>query len=239
MDYRVLLDVGLSETEAKCYLALLRLGSGMAGQITKEAQINRTNVYDALDRLIEKGLASYVLAANRKVFEPANPKRLKEILKEKENRLQDYVAGLDELYNEKKVEEIATIYKGKKGLKTVYEHLLRLKKPIYVYGATGKFSTLLPAYRNYWHATRVKQKQKLVMLYSESVKNRQRSTQDALYSARFLPKEYVFPSTILICGEVVVTVTWSDTPLLFVITNKGVAKSHMSFFTMLWKIAKI
>lgn len=238
MDYQVLLEVGLSETEAKCYVALLKLGSGMAGQVTKQAQINRTNVYDALDRLIEKGLVSYVVAANRKVFEPADPKRFKELLHEKEELLLEQLPELDALYKEKKVDESATIFKGKKGFKTVYDTFLRLKKTIYAYGATGQFSILLPAYYKHWHDVRIKQKQKVKLLYSENVRTKKRSSQNKLYFTRFLPKEYVFPSTILICEDMVVTVTWSDVPLLFVTTNKSVAKSHMSFFNMLWKVAK-
>lgn len=238
MNISVLTNIGLSTTEAKVYLALLKIGSSMAGSITKQAQINRTNVYDALDRLIEKGLVTYVMSSNRKVFEPVNPKRLKELLKEKEERLNTISGELDALYKDNAVEEVATIFKGKKGLKSVYENLLRMKKTVYVYGATGKFSLLLPAYHKHWHEIRIKQKQKLVMLYSESVRNSKRSVQKALFSSKFLPKQYVFPSTILVCGDVVLTVTWSDTPLVFVTRNKEVAKSHMSFFNLLWKAAK-
>ena len=86
MNTKSLQEAGLSNTEAKVYLSMLELGPALAGEITKKSAVNRTNVYDALERLIEKGLVTYVLSANRRVFEPVNPERLQEILKEKSDK---------------------------------------------------------------------------------------------------------------------------------------------------------
>ena len=102
MNLDILQELGLSITESKVYLALLDLGSGLAGEITKKSQINRTNVYDALERLIEKGLVSYVVSANRKIFEPVNPERLKEILEEKEENLKKILPELQLKFKENK-----------------------------------------------------------------------------------------------------------------------------------------
>ena len=82
-------EADLTGNEAKIYLALLELGSALAGEITKKSGINRTNVYDALDRLIEKGIVSYVITANRKYFEATNPERIISYLEEKENAIKD------------------------------------------------------------------------------------------------------------------------------------------------------
>ena len=87
MNTEVLQEFGLSKTEAKVYLALLELGKSKAGEVTKKSLVNRTNVYDALERLIEKGLVSYVSENNKKVFEAVNPQRLQEILKDKHEKL--------------------------------------------------------------------------------------------------------------------------------------------------------
>ena len=107
MDLEILQDIGLSVTESKVYLALLELGNALAGEITKKSQINRTNVYDALERLIEKGLVTYVISANRKVFEPVNPERLKEILEEKQANFNTLLPELELKYKEHKSEEEA------------------------------------------------------------------------------------------------------------------------------------
>ena len=113
MDLQVLQEIGLSSTESKVYLALLELGSTLAGEITKKSQINRTNVYDALERLIEKGLATYVISSNRKVFEPVEPNKLKTMLEEKQEKLKEILPLLQSRYNEIKSNEEAIIFKSK------------------------------------------------------------------------------------------------------------------------------
>ena len=95
-------EIGLSKTESKVYLALLELGSALAGKITKKSGINRTNVYDALERLIEKGLVTYIIQANRKVFEPVDPNKLQEILKEKQDKLDSLMPELQLKYKSTK-----------------------------------------------------------------------------------------------------------------------------------------
>src|SRR3989338_10263479 len=83
----ILEQVGLTGNETKVYLALLDLGSALAGEITKKCGVNRTNVYDALDRLMEKGLASFVIQANRKYFEATPAERIIDHLEEQEKEI--------------------------------------------------------------------------------------------------------------------------------------------------------
>ena len=52
-------QLGLTKSESKIYLTLLDYGSMLAGKVAEKAGIHRRNVYDALHRLIEKGLVSY------------------------------------------------------------------------------------------------------------------------------------------------------------------------------------
>ncbi|MBU1270375.1 MAG: helix-turn-helix domain-containing protein [Nanoarchaeota archaeon] len=80
----ILEDLGLSEAEAKVYLALLETGSTLAGPIIKKTGLHRGTTYQILQRLIEKGLVSYVIKAGKRYFEATDPNRFLAILKEKE-----------------------------------------------------------------------------------------------------------------------------------------------------------
>ena len=51
-----LIQVGLTKTEIKVYLALLDLGESLTGTIANSATLYRKNVYDALSNLHKKGL---------------------------------------------------------------------------------------------------------------------------------------------------------------------------------------
>jgi len=238
MDITVLQESGLSVTEAKVYLALLELGSALAGEITKKAEINRTNVYDALERLIVKGLVTYVITANRKVFEPVEPKRLREILEEQEAKLNSYLPDLEQLYKSSKVKEDATLFKGKKGIKSLYEEFLKDGKEFYAYGAESRFADMFPAYQKDWNERRAKLGMIMKIIFSERVRERKKSEKLKLCQMRFLPKQYEFPSTVLIGKEKVATVVWTEVPFGFLVKSKDAVKGHMTFFEILWGTAK-
>ncbi len=238
MKLEILQEIGLSATEAKVYLALLEIGSGLAGDITKKAEINRTNVYDALERLIKKGLVTYVITANRKLFEPLAPETLKDLLKEKEEKVNSILPELNQLFKENKAKEEATLFKGKKGVKSAYELLLKEESEIFVYGAESRFSNVLPAYQKAWHLQRVKNKISLRIIFSERVKERKQQENLKLCKMRFLPESYDFPSTILVSGNLIITVVWTEMPFAFLVRSKEAVKSNLNFFDILWKAAK-
>lgn len=65
----LLQQLGLSKYEAASYVALLRLGEGTARNISDIADVPRTRIYDAVERLQERGLVD-VQHASPKVFRP-------------------------------------------------------------------------------------------------------------------------------------------------------------------------
>lgn len=238
MDTQILEEIGLSNTEAKVYLALLELGSALAGEITKKSEVNRTNVYDALERLIEKGLVTYVISANRKLFEPVNPEKLQDILKEKHEKLNKVMQELQLKYKTSKGKEEATIFKGKKGIKSIFEDVLKEKKDLFAYGAESRFADMFPAYQKYWNKIRAKLKIKVKIIYNEKVRQRKIKEKLKLLEMKFLPKHYDFPSTIMIYGDKVVTIVWTELPFGFMIRSKDANKSNMNFFDILWQTSK-
>ena len=88
MNTKILEKAGLTNNEIKVYLALLSLGSVSAGEIIKKSELHRAAVYDTLERLMDKGLVSYVIKANRKYFEAAMAKNLVEIIEKKRKKNQ-------------------------------------------------------------------------------------------------------------------------------------------------------
>ena len=83
----ILQELGLSEAEAKVYLALLETGSTLAGQIIKKTGLHRGTTYQILQRLKEKGLVSSIIKGKKQYFEPASPDRLMDVLKERQDKI--------------------------------------------------------------------------------------------------------------------------------------------------------
>ncbi|MBW2978039.1 hypothetical protein KY331_04295 [Candidatus Woesearchaeota archaeon] len=247
MDLRIVLEeAGLAGNEAKVYLALLELGSALAGEITKKSGVNRTNVYDALDKLTEKGLATYVIQANRKYFEAVSPERIIKYLEEREKAIRKkrelVNSALPDLDLKRKLgrePQEATIYKGKKGLKSITEDVLKTKKEMLVFGAEGKFVEMFTHYAQQWHMRRGKLKIPVKIIYNEKIRAKKSKAKFPILQMRFNSNIYESLATTWVYGDKVAIVVWSDQPVATLIRSKEVSKSYKQFFDILWKDSAI
>ena len=140
--------IGLGHNESKIYLTLLKLGPSMAGKIAKEANIDRSASYDSLKALLKKGLVSYSIEANRKKFAAANPEKLKNYLKEKEELVDSVLLNLKDMYKNTEEKSQVNMFKGLKGIKTVFDDILNSAKngENLVIDSSGKFEEKMPYY---------------------------------------------------------------------------------------------
>ena len=241
---KLLEQLGLTKQEAKTYLTLLELGSVPAGLLIKRLGMHRAAVYNLLDLLINKGLVHYVKEKDRKLFEAQEPKRLLEIIKEKQQKLKEQEEQLNvvlpELELKRKLsneEQEGTIYKGKKGLKSIFEDILTEKKELLVFGASGNFREILKAYFIHFHDRRAKLKIPLKIIFGEKLRNDTRNKELKLSKIKYLPKENIIPSTTFVYSNKTAIINWSVEPMIFLMKSKNVAKSYKNFFEILWNNA--
>ena len=88
METQLLEEIGLTKGEIKVYLTLLKLGETTTGKIIEKAQISGGKIYVILDKLIKKGLASYIIKEKTKHFSAANPNKILEYINKKEKSLE-------------------------------------------------------------------------------------------------------------------------------------------------------
>lgn len=237
MNIENLEQLGLTKNEAKIYVSLLDLGESQAGQVSKKTQINRPATYDALDRLIEKGLVGYHIEAGKKVFKPSHPNIFLSQLKEKEDIANEIIPQLSQLFNSKKQKEESEVYKGRKGIKTILDDLLTYKQYVAL-GSSGKFLEIMKhdfvAFQNRKKELKIKSR----IIQSESSRKNTELRKVSYAEFRYLPDTYAIPITIIVYGTNVAIMSWGDIPLATVLTSESVSESFQTYFEFLWKIAK-
>ncbi len=232
---KTLEHIGLSKNEAKIYLILLKLGSQKAGRISKEARINRTTTYDALKRLLERGLVGYVVKANRKWFEAVNPKRLMDTIKEREEAAESILPTLQKIFKTPEEKHNVTLYHGYKGIKSVFQDIVRDSKENLVMDSEGQFSERMPYYLPLF-VKQVEKKKihiKHLMRAGGKIINPTKTTE-----VRYIPKKTKSEAVINIYSDKVAVIVWTDPPEAVVIKNRAVADSFRDYFEMLWKQGK-
>jgi len=244
MDTKILEEIGLTANESKVYLSLIELGSSSAGQIIQKTGLHRAVVYDLLERLIEKGLVGHVITGRKKYFEATNPQRLKQILKEKENKLDTILPQLLELSKFQTALDVK-IYKGKEGLKTVFENIIRNKPTEWLsLGSSGQTFEVLPYYLEHFHKDRIKNKIKARGLILNTTKAKERGKELSkmpMTNIKILPVGFVTPTVINVYNNNVALFSASENniPFVILIENKELAKSFKEHFEYLWKKSQI
>ena len=246
MDTSVLEEAGLTEGETKVYLALLELGSSTTGPIVERSGIAKSIVYQILDKLMQKGMASVIVKEKTKYFQPAQPQRIVDYIGEQEKSLEE---------TKKKVEELlpklagmqktakgaeATLFMGFRGMISVHERTydkLRRGGEYYCIGIPSDQPRFFHSYYQRDHARRVKAGINCKLLFNpktppEILKNRN-SFKGC--DARYMPIEISSPVWILGYKGVVSVTMVSSNPITVEIVNQEIADSFRAYFEEFWK----
>lgn len=236
MNIEVFKQFGLTHNEALIYQALLELGQSLAGQISRKTGLHRRTVYDTTEMLIQKGFIGYILKNNRRFFEAASPEKFLDIIKEKENLINNSLSEMMLLYTKTQEKQETNFYKGKQGLKTVMEDQLKQRtKEILILGASPLAYKILEFYFKWFDVKRCKQKIKARIIFNKSDKK----PRIPLAEIKYLPKKYTSPLAVNIYRDKVAIILWSkDNPIAIVIKNKDVSEGYKKYFELMWRIAK-
>jgi len=121
----ILKEYGLSEKEAKVYLATLMLGTSKVNEIASKSNILRETTYAILKQLKEKGLVGYLIKSGIKYFNATDPEKLIEILDEKRSRIKGILRELKEMMGVGIEKSKVEFYEGIEGLKTASENMIK------------------------------------------------------------------------------------------------------------------
>lgn len=244
MDLSALKEAGLSEGEFKVYKVLLEIGTGTANQIHEKVGIERRNVYDILNKLIEKGLVSYIEENGKKSFKINSPERIINYLEEKRESLEktkkkisQILPSIEEQFNSAKSNLRAEVFRGTNGIKSCWEDMLKSKEIFWI-GSGNYVPDQFPAFFEDWTKRRIKLKIKVNHLFRAEKRGEVKKI--PLYLVKFLPREFSGnPTATCIWGNKVGQFLFGENLFVFVIESKELAENYLRYFQFLWnKVAK-
>lgn len=235
-------QLGLAQNEARIYEILLQEGESSIGQIATKSKVHRRNVYDSISRLIEKGLVFEILEKKENRYQGVDPKKLMELIQEKEHMLAKIMPALEKLYVGTPQKESVYIYRGPEGWKNYMRDMLRLGQDAYFIGAKGG-----------WLDSRVKN------FFPQFIKEAERKKLKFHHlfdwevqiecphilryvgkSYKFLPKGYSAPAAIDIFGDHVNIISgirlggMAEEFSVTVIVNQKIADTFRIWFKFMW-----
>lgn len=246
MELITLKEAGLTDGEIKVYMALLELGSTTTGPIVEKSGIAKSIVYIILEKLMQKGLTSFITKERRKYFQAAEPTKILQFIDEREQKLIENKRRVEELLPElllkqKTIEHNeANFYIGFKGIRTAHEHYLqRLKKgEEYCYLGVPAFQ---PKEQHlYWqkdHLKRIKAGLTCRILFNRDTDRKILENRSKYKGAdsRYMPADLKTPACFMMYKDTTVIVLQSPKAMAVEIINQQITDSFMEYFEAFWK----
>ncbi len=232
MDKRILSRAGLSRGEIEVYLSLLKRGASLVSGIAKATGLHRTNIYDTLEKLRAKGLASHVVRENRKYFSAAPPERIVDYLREREDEVRAVVPELASYAKLPRSEAGVEVYQGREGMKTVLKDILDEGKDYCVFEEEGHIERALPHFFPQFNARLDRAGVRVRALAKGPIAARR------LMRLRTLPEFIAFPAATAVYGGKVAIFVWDEPYHAILIRSPQVADSYRNFFELLWRQAR-
>ncbi|MBU1935452.1 hypothetical protein KKF04_05330, partial [Patescibacteria group bacterium] len=117
-------QLGLSEEEAKVYLAVLELGGSYVSAIAKKAKVHRVSCYHTLDNLAKKGVISTFTKDKMKYYSIDSPKILVNQMEERLHKAEKLLPELLSITNALAYKPKIQYYEGIQGIKNIFEDTL-------------------------------------------------------------------------------------------------------------------
>lgn len=248
MEMKVLGQLGLTESEIKVYFALLELESSTVGPLIEKAKVPDSKIYAILEKLKEKGLASFVVKNNVKHFQASDPKNLVALLNEKEEEIAaerkeleekviPYIESRRKLTEEK---QEATVYESYAGLKSAFNLILDNLNAgeeycVFMLGESLREKRVISFFQAY-HKKRMEKGIGVRLISNIEFKDLVLGTH-RYKGMKIRFSEQKLPVGIFIFRNHVMTVLWGEKPTAFVIKSKRNYEHYMEFFEGMWKLA--
>ena len=242
MDLELFQELGFTPREAKVYLALLELGLSKAGPIVAKTRMAHPKVYETLERLIQKGLVSYIIISKTRHFQAADPKEILNLLDEKKHRFKSILNELEVKKQFSQQKQTALIHEGYKAIQALFNNIVeRLEKRDFYYAFAFKddYKEInVPLFFSKVHQKIAQKKVKDFALANHSVKKQIQVTysKNENIQIRFTKKET--PLGVVIVKNKVLQLVWGDLPTCIEITSPQIHQQYKRFFEELWHEAK-
>ena len=238
MELQELENIGLSKNQANIYIYILKYPGQTAGAIAKKLSIDRSFTYGIINTLTDKGLISYVIKEDTKLFYPSDTDNLLKDIDERRDKIVSLIKRLESIKPKPVEDKEVNVYEGKAGLKAYIRDFL--ESDIFFTlggGGTQIFEELKYQYPQYLKQL-LKKNIKGYLITSEkdktAMKDMYNNTKVKVKSLKNIENQASFT----IFKNKIAIYSVNEKPFVTIIIDKNVSESLKSYFKVLWDIAE-
>ena len=234
--------LGLSDKEARLYLAALELGSFSVMEVAAKSGLKRPTCYIILDELIKRGFISMVVTGKKKEYKVESPTAFIRQAKNNLKYAEQIVPSLSAIIAQDKEKPKLKYYAGQKGMQNIFDELLitRSKTMYYVSSNSSRIETVGDEFLQDYTKRRVAKG-----INVKNIRMREIQTSDPFISGskemlreiRYAPKGVFIPDTVCVIGQKVAVVFTTKSNFGFIIDSPEFSQTILGFFKVLWSVS--
>lgn len=242
IEEKVLTDLGLTNIEAKVYLACLELGSDTVLHIAKKAQVKRPTCYVTLDNLGEQGLVTKIEKKSTTLYSVEQPKIVLNKFKEKIANFEDLVPYFEAQFNKGAKPKIR-YYEGKDEISSVYTNIIFPSEEIYFVSDIEKLEQVVPEVMDEWRGCREKNYSNKNKIYKELISYNKAGIEYAKKLSRKGQEIKVMSEDLPVITDSAITenklfIVSLDNLFGVLIESEDLARTYKSLVLLAWQAAK-
>ena len=235
-------SIGLSDKEARVYLAVLELGQATVQDIAKKSGIRRPTAYLALEELAKLGLVSWHEQGSKRLLSAEFPERLMRLLDRNEQELkikrtetEKILPRLKALYDQAREHPRVRFFEGKEGLKAMQEDFLRTKTSsiVEIFPRDEYEELFSESEREVYRLRRSKKHVRGQTFYTHKAGPIAKYPQGV--ETKYLPLKSGIASDLIIYGNKVAMAVFRGKPMGIIIESKEIAETLRALFSLAWK----
>ena len=238
--YKTLVDLGLSENEAKVYLSALSIGKTTILSLSKTSQVKRTTVYSVVESLKQMGLMKIEQIGWKTYFSAENPEKLERIMENKRKELQETLGDFKSLYSTEGGSSLIKYYEGIEAVKNIHLDLLdevKFGEDYWVISDSAKWMGEDQKFFENFVEKRAQKKLNNRLLLQDSEIARRYKQNEIVYNMqiKLFPQDVKLSASISITPQKILIHQTTPPVIAMVIENKNIIRLHKELFGFMWK----
>ena len=238
-------DIGLSENEAKVYLAMLELGPASVMEISQKADVNRPTAYVQIESLKKLGLISTQTKGKKQLFIAESPDQLEfvldkesNVLKRKRDELKKILPDLASMYRSSGIQPQVRFFEDKEGLERMQADVLKSgAKEIWAIASADQIMAVFPSHMEDYSKKRIKKGIKSRLIYTSSKGEILKKNDPSVFrETKFISSEKMpLNGDLAIYGNSVAISALKGKISGVIIDHPEIAESFRNFFELIWQ----
>jgi sugar-specific transcriptional regulator TrmB len=233
-------QLGLSEHEAKVYLAALRLGIANNTDIAAGAKLPRTTCAGVLATLQEKGLVNYFIGKKRgskRMFSAENPDKFLTMIKEREAVFQSIMPQLKALHRAAGAKPSVYFYEGLDSIRKIFSDILEAQRPLLAITSIDDANKTLGTHFTQFIRTRTSKGMPVRLLTMRTPASLQikEFDQENLRKTRFFPAGFRLTTANFVYGNRIAIISLNRAKVMgLIIEDEDIAQTFTTYFELMW-----